>query len=280
MALAANLPALLGTHSSTILAVLLDSDDVGGVVAGFGFGLYLVYDGFTTWQDKRLVEDTPTEKVRSAAAGRTELQGTCTPVAEPAVAPFTGADCVLATWEIEEYRSDDDGGHWETIDEGLVSVPFHLDDGTGRIRVEADTDGTYEIEDRFRTRYEVDGGDSEPEAVRQFLATHPTSVDVPDRDGVVGSLFGEERRYTVWIVPPGEDCYVLGGASPERIGDADREQLVLRRDDASDEFIVSTMGEERLVDHWGTWAPLKVVGGLGLSAVCLYILIASFRILG
>lgn len=269
MPLAADLPWLL--------AVLLDSDDVGGVVAGFGFGLYLVYDGFTTWQDKRLIEDTPTETVRSAAAGRTEVQGTCTPVDEPAEAPFTGEDCVLATWEIEAYRSDDDGGHWETIDEGVVSVPFHLDDGTGRMRVEPDAEGTYEIEGEFRTRYEVDGGESEPRPVRQFLATR-SSADVPDRDGVLGSLFSERRRYTEWIVPPGETCYVLGGSSPERVGGDDREQLVLRRDEASGEFICSTMREERLIEHYERWAPLKMAGGLGLSAVCLYILIAWFRV--
>jgi len=265
---------------AALAAVPLDEaegDALGALLAGFGFGLYLVYDGFTTWQDKRLVEDTPTERVRSAAAGRTEVQGTCTPVEGPTRAPFTGEDCLVATWEIEEYHSDDDGGHWETIDEGVVGVPFYLDDGTGRIRVEPDPAGTYEIEDEFSTRLEVDGGDVEPEAVRTFLRAE-TAVDVPDRGGVVGSLFGERRRYTEYAVPPGEHCYVLGGARPERVDGADRERLVLGREEASDEFIFSTMHEEALVSHYERWAPLEMVGGICLSAVCLYLLFVWFGV--
>lgn len=264
---------------SDAAAVPLDShgDALEALVVGFGFGLYLIYDGFTTWQDKRLVEDTPRETVRAAAAGRTELQGTCSPVGEPATAPFTGSDCLLATWEIEEYRSDDDGGHWHTVDEGVVSVPFELDDGTGRMRVEPDPDGTYEIEDAFRTRYEVDGGDPEPEPVRRFLRTH-TSVDVPDRDGVLGSLFGERRRYTQYAVPPGETCYVLGGARPEPVDGQARQRLVLRAEEVGGTFLLSSMRENRLVSHYERWAPLKLAGGLGLSAVCLYVLLVWFGV--
>jgi hypothetical protein len=43
------------------------SDDTLALVAFFAVGLYLTYNGFQKWQRKRLMQDTPTERVRSAA---------------------------------------------------------------------------------------------------------------------------------------------------------------------------------------------------------------------
>lgn len=195
---------------------LQSSTDDGTLVVGafFLIGLFLVYNGFREWQRMRLMQDTPTEKVRSAAAGRTELSGTGHPIDGRTIEqPFADGDCLVATYDVEEWHEDDDGGNWSTIDAGTLFVPFALDDGSGRIRVEPEADATYEISDERRTRIRVDDGESTPAEVVEFLRDR-SSVDVPASSGVSGFLFGEDRRYTQYVIPPGTHVYALGGASP------------------------------------------------------------------
>lgn len=256
---------------------LSGSDDLDGVVLGFLFGLWLIYDGFRKWQQLRLMQDTRTERIRSVAVGRTELNGTARELAGTVEWPFTDGECLVATYEIEEWRSDD-GGRWDTADYDVLSVPFELDDDTGAIRVEPTDDGTYEISGAHRTQFTVAGSESEPAAVRGFLRTH-SSVDAGDSDGLPGMLFDSKRRYTEEVIPPGTDLYLLGGASPR--GDAsgtNPDRLVLSRDEAIGEFIVSDRSEKALVSSYKWRAPGQIVGGLALSSVTLFFLLSAFGI--
>jgi len=266
-----------------LLVFQSSSEDTLGLLAGFVIGLAIVYGGFRKWQQMRLMQDTPTEKVRSAAVGRTELTGTAKPIeAEGTIArPFTDGECLVATYEIEEWENDadDDGGSWNTLDSGTLFVPFHLDDGTGRMCVEPEPDATYEISEENRTRIRVGTGRSPPGEVRSFF---DRQYDESDEGLLGGLLFGgpdargsDKRRYTQEIIPPGEEVYLLGGAQPagEARGDTPT-RLVLGKDDASDEFIVSDHTEGELVSRYRWTAPGMIVGGLALSAVTLYLLLA------
>lgn len=244
------------------------------LVVGFVGGLAMVWDGFSTWRKSRLVEDTPRERVRSVAAGRTELQGTVLPIDDTRSAPFSDDEYLLARWEVEAYRSDDDGKSWVTVEEELDWVPFELHDGTDAIRIDPAPDGTIEIEEGLRTQIEVGRLDAEPAPVREYLRER-SDVALPDRSGVTGSLFSEKRRYTQSIVPPGETCYVLGAAQPEPVADGG-EELVLGEDEASETFILSTKRESELVSTFRWRSPAELVGGLCLSAVCLFLLLTLY----
>lgn len=257
------------------------SDDGLAVFGLFGIGLYLIYDGFRKWKQMRLMQDTPTEKIRSAATGRTELKGTCRPLETIIDAPFTDQECVVATFEVEEWQedSDDDGGSWNTIEEGTLCTPFELDDGTGRMRVEPERDATYEIGDQFETTFRVGGGRSPPGEVAEFFEQRHG-----DDDGVLGLGIADgldardsnRRRYTQEIIPPGEDLYALGGASTYGDGTgSNAEQLALGRDEGSDQFIISTLDEESLVSKYRFRAPAQIAGGLGLSAVMLFLFLSG-----
>jgi hypothetical protein len=259
--------------------VLQESSDGEGAIVAlifFGIGLVIVYSGFTTWQQMRLIQDTPTEKIRSAAVGRTELKGTGKPIGDPVRRPFGDGVCLLATYEIEEWEEDhhdDDhagGGHWSTVESGTLVVPFELDDGTGRIRVEPDDDVALEIKDEHVHRVRVGAREEEPQHIVEFLRTH-TDQDVPTSDGIMGFLFGEQRRYTERYIPVEADLYLLGATEP--MGDAhgsNEERLVFRRDSASDEFIISEKSENELVSGYKWSGPAKIVAGIAISAVSLY----------
>lgn len=251
-----------------------DGDTTLGAIGMFFFGLYLVYDGFTDWQEMRLMQDTPTEKIRSAAVGRTEITGTGNPIDEPLDRPFGDGDCLVATYEIEEWREDDDGGgHWSTVESGAVVEPFIVDDGTGQMRVEPDENATFEISHEHRLRVRVRPQEETPSDVKRFLHVH-ADEDVPSSDGISGLLFSEDRRYTEQWIPPGEEMYLLGAAEPT--GDASAvqsESLVLTRDAAADEFIISEESEKELVSGRKKSAPGKIAGGLAMSSLTLFYLL-------
>ena len=257
--------------------LLLQSDDGDSTfffLAMFGGGLYFVYNGFRSWQRMRLIQDTPTEKVRSAAAGRTEVSGVGRPVEAPVDRPFGDGDCLVATYRVERYDSDDDGGDWETIDSGTRYGPLQLDDGTGTLHVEPDGETRFEFDEGHVREIEVGAREQEPPAVREFLEWNP-EVSVPDREGVTGFLFADRRRYTERWIPVGQQLYVLGGAQPGEPSETNSSGLVLRRDEASEEFIVSAESEDELVAEAKWKAPVKMVGGLAASAAGLYLLLSG-----
>jgi hypothetical protein len=229
-------------------------------------GLVAIYGGFDTWRKMRLVQDTPTEQVRSIAAGRTELNGIAKPTDGTVEQPFLDGECLYADWRIEEHKHDDDGSDWHTIDSGEVATPFALDDGTGAVRVAASTDADWEISDEHRTRIDVGERESPPDEIRSFLETH-SETDVGDE----GIVFGDRRRYVQEVLPPDEEVYVFGRAAEREGASGDNEgRLVMERDGGSDRFIISDMTESELTESLSTRAPLFILLGLAMSVGGLY----------
>ncbi|MEF8783377.1 MAG: GIDE domain-containing protein [Haloarculaceae archaeon] len=263
------------------------------LVGGFFFGLYLVYDGFNKWQTKRLIQDTPTETIRSMAVGRTELDGVAKSVDDTVEAPFTDEECLHIDWEIEEWRKDtnDDDYHWETIARGVRSVPFYLDDGTGKVPVRAtEGDPTYEISDANRWRTTVGRGRSPPTEVREFIQRHDSRYDDTSFfeepvDALTDLVQSEEigsanrkRRYSQTILPDGSSVYLLGSAIPRDSaeGGQDESLLEITRTESLDKLLVSDRSEDELESYYSKRGPLEVVGGLALSAICLGVLLLWF----
>lgn len=83
----------------------------------------------------RLIEDTPTSRVRSAAQGYVELVGWGQLLpGPPVVSPLTGATCTWYDYRIEErVRSGgrNESARWRTVDSGTSESLFLLVDETG-----------------------------------------------------------------------------------------------------------------------------------------------------
>ncbi len=291
-------PGWLGALAGTLDAILVqssnDGDSGAALFVGFLIGLYLVYDGFGKWKTKRLIQDTPTEKVRSMAVGRTELAGVARSDGETIEAPFTDEECLYVDWEIEEWRKDpDEADHeWQTIASGTRTVPFDLDDGTGEVLVRArEGNATFEISDENQTRFTTDRSESPPAEVREFIERHDrnddgTSVFGDASDGLGDLIDGDaigysnrRRRYTQRVLPDESEVYVLGSAVPRETGggmETGQADLLEMTRDELDKFLVSDRTEEELERYYGKRGPLQIVGGIGLSAVCLALLLGSF----
>lgn len=262
--------AALGRLSTTVVPLQGSMEAFIIFVVFFFVGLFFIYNGFNTWQRMRLIQDTPTEKVRSVAVGRTELNGTGNPIDGPLERPFTSGDCLLATYKIEEWEEDpdDDGGSWDTVESGALVEPFHVDDGTGQMRVEPEEDATFEIEGN-RNRMRIGSTEEEPPEIKEFLREHTNQSS--NSGGITGLAFDERRRYTERYIEPGEELYLFGAAeSRDDVQGTDSDLLVFRRDEGTDEFIIANQDEEELVSSYKWLAPAKMAGGLLLSAGMLY----------
>jgi hypothetical protein len=85
----------------------------------------------------RLIEDTPTSRIRSAAQGYVELAGRGLPLAGTQnLAPLTQRPCLWWRYRIAKKNQQGSGKTrrqtWVTVASGVSSLPFLLDDETGQ----------------------------------------------------------------------------------------------------------------------------------------------------
>ncbi len=79
----------------------------------------------------RLIEDTPTSKIRSAAQGYVEIVGAVSPVKNSEIiAPLSGKACVWYSYKVQRYQKSGKSSQWETIEEGTSNQYFVIQDDT------------------------------------------------------------------------------------------------------------------------------------------------------
>ncbi len=107
---------------------------VAGLAAAAAYSFWYA---FKAWARNRVIEDTPTSRVRSAAQGYVELNGRCLPAADSHNrAPLTGIPCAWWRYKIERRGYNGRSRSWSTVDSGTSTEPFLLDDGTGRCLID------------------------------------------------------------------------------------------------------------------------------------------------
>lgn len=143
---------------------------------------------------KRLMEDMPTSRIRSAPQGYVELEGIGRLMdGPPIIAPLTRSRCLWWSYRVEERKRQGRGTKWVTLDRGISDDSFWLEDRTGRCVV--DPSGAKVIP-----------------ALRQVWYG---SGRRPDRGPETGGGWLRaafcDFRYTELRIPPDHPVYVLGG---------------------------------------------------------------------
>lgn len=224
---------------------LLTGDEFEGLAYAFLtilVGLVLVWYGFHRHTQRRLIQDTATSEVESAAVGAVELTGTAEPAEATVTAPLSDEECVVVDYDVEEYKRHDDlAKEWVTVDSDVIAESFYLDDGTGEMLVDAsDLSSDYDISDRNRTRETYESTHGLPDPLDSFLVER---ADVsPDGE--------HRRRYTQAVIPAGSDVYVFGDAEAvDAVESTDEPEsaLVVTKDDDTEMFLISDKAEEALV---------------------------------
>lgn len=157
-------------------------------VAGFLGAFYFFYR-------KRIMEDTPTSKIRSAAQGYVELHG----IGElmegpPIIAPLTRTTCTWYEYEIEEHRRSGKNSKWVSIDSGKSTELFLLVDDTGKCVVDPD-------------------GANVTTSTRDVWYGHnrrPSSGPPAGRNRFPRFVITGKYRYTEKRLHPGETLYAIG----------------------------------------------------------------------
>jgi hypothetical protein len=192
-------------------------DDAGFWLLVLGVGAAGgLWAGYRALHLSRLLQDTPTSRIRSAAQGYVELAGRSEPlVGTENLAPLTLRPCVWWSYRIEQRTGSASGSpgraraKWRVVQSGSSGQPFLLDDGTGQCLVN-------------------------PQGA-QVLATESTSWwgDTPWPAGPPGSGaragFGSEReyRYTERRIYAHERVVALGEfRSLDAVGESTAEEQV------------------------------------------------------
>lgn len=212
---------------------------IGSLVALAGVGLSIY--GWRRRRYHRAIVGTPTRDVRQVdRPGPVELVGEVVAADDSFDAPLSGADeTVVAGWSVEEWSETGDHSRWTTVADGVDAVPFLLDDGTDRIRVDPGSHAsrggllgrvtdlgdladsvsagplTVDFE-RLPTVRRVGAEDPTPERVRRFVA-HESTVDRQTGSLTnlidVGNAHGD-RRYAEGTIRVGDEVYLLGPVRP------------------------------------------------------------------
>jgi hypothetical protein len=172
---------------------------VGVAVAALTAGS--AYCSWRTWRNVgivRLIEDTPSIKIRSAPQGYVEIEGLGKLMdGPPIIAKLSGLPCVWYRYKIEEYVTG--GGNerhrWETVDKGESTEIFWLQDETGRVAIDPEgAEVTPRHKDTWKSRATI-SGIAYPQNVAAFLAANTS---------------GHTYRFTEERINSGERLYAIG----------------------------------------------------------------------
>lgn len=174
------------------------TDDLAGLALSLAFSVGSCIGGgwwcLNRWRHARILLDTPTSKIRSAAQGFVELYGVIQANGEAALrAPLTDTPCVWWRYRIEERQRDSSKKlRWRVVESGSSEAPLALADATGECLV--DPRGA---EVRPATRMSWQGSSRHPMRVEQA--------------GLLRQLFGQGHyRYVEERLHAGEPLYAIG----------------------------------------------------------------------
>ncbi len=153
---------------------------------------------FTYMQRKRIIEDTPTSKIRSAAQGYLELVGHGYLMeGQPIISPLTGTTCTWYEFKVEERRQTGKNSEWKTVRKGISDELFLIKDETGQCIIDPeDAHVSVSSKDVWY------GAQSTP-------ARGPLSTS-KKRGFFTGIVVSNKYRYTEKLLHSGESLYAIG----------------------------------------------------------------------
>ncbi len=174
------------------------------------------YFAFRNLHRARLIEDTPTSRIRSAHQGYVELIGEAAMMrGEPVIAPLSGMPCCWWRYRVE--RKKDKG--WHVVRSERSESLFLLRDETGECII--DPEGSQITPSEKSVWY---GPNAMPSAGPDMGSG--TSHVHSSMFGIhvsVNSTFGGEYRYTEETIIPGDPLYAIGLF--QSVGETDRQAI-------------------------------------------------------
>jgi hypothetical protein len=263
-----------------------NNDPLGYEIVGFFIGIFLFYKGFKELILKRIIQNTPTSKIRAIAMGLVEVKGKAV-CRKELTSPLSNKKCVYFDWKIERYVSSKNGGHWSTVALGSSSDPFYIKDDTAQAIVFPNG-----AKLKLRTDMQIKCYSNELKpSWKQFF----DSQKISHRSGFFG---GSKFRITEIYIEPEDNLYILGTAhfwKAKKITTPfmkDEEKKILEKISENDSkcnasimkgknskyFFISDKSEKELIKSMSWQIPLMLFGGPLLSAACLIGILIEFHV--
>ncbi|MCU7835642.1 MAG: hypothetical protein KZQ83_10370 [gamma proteobacterium symbiont of Taylorina sp.] len=164
-----------------------------------------LYSIFRFFHRSRIIDDTPTSKIRSAHQGFIELEGVGHLMqGTPIVSPLSNQQCLWYSYKIEHKvkssisvgKSGQNNNSWETVDTGVSDNLFLLNDGSGICVI--DPEGAAITPSFSKTWY----------GPREYRINNITTTNT---SGMFNQLMhNNDYRYTEKRIDVGHDLYILG----------------------------------------------------------------------
>ncbi len=204
------------------------------------------------------------------------LVGTAGTVEDPLFGPFSGREAVVVGYEVEELRSSYNASTktssrtWKTIDEGWAGVPFVLDDGSARIRVDPRS-ATFEVRADEVTK--VAGGRLPPERIGSFIDSNDEVDSEATRFelGPISLSTGHDRRYSEHRIEPGDRVCVFGSPTTAR-GDVGEVNAVI---ESGSPFLVGDGDRRTLARRILLTSSLIVLFGIVFAVIGLFVSVTA-----
>lgn len=237
-------------------------------------GPAMFWSGFQDMRRRRLIQDTPTAKIRSMAMGLVEINGQVE-ARSNVFAPFSGRPCVY--WQVEIAMRSGRRHGWTTVHKNSSGNPFFLRDDTGVAMV-------YPKGSECHVNFGVEEtglGVSLADCYKDYMKEHGIWMRH------VGKL--SSMRFRERCLEPGQRVYVLGSALPRArvhtISEADWLQATgtddapvarlqnvhdavsatVRQGENEKTFIISQNSERDLTIQLGWKSVAKLVAGPALT---------------
>jgi len=242
------------------------------ILIGLVGGIVLFVLGLRQWKWKRLIENTPTSKIRGIAMGLVEVYGSVfKPLQQFLKSPFTGKDCVYYKFSIEEERGSGKNRHWVTIKSGQDSVPFYAKDNTAAVLVEP-KGASVEIPSDVLVTTSVFS--QVPKGVQDYCDKSNISIK--------SWFFGLKKtmRFTEHHLAPNDSVFIMGSAGDnpyveEATAQKGVEDIMIQKGKNVPFYYISDKTEKEVLKTFAWKVYGGMIGGGALFVISLAFLLGS-----
>jgi hypothetical protein len=261
---------------------------------GFCAGIYLFFKGFKIFREMRVLEDTPTIPIRSVPMGLVQIHGKAS--GDQLVnGPVSNTPCHFYKVDIEKWVQDRNGHHWAHYATDADGPLFYLDDGTGKVLVDAHN-AEYDL--MQNTQRETSGGlgsslgsllsgipgtpatsytDNLPAYISSIHAKHSglgLSLGVSGVSFGGGSSSGR-FRLTEYLILPGHWYDIVGTCAENPSPKDEHDRNLIKKGQNEPTYLITWKTEKQEESTLRRRALGYVFGGAALSILCLAIILGK-----
>jgi hypothetical protein len=183
------------------------SDPSAALLLGLGAGLWFFFKGFRVMREYKVLEDTPRIPIRSVPMGFVHIRGKAES-AQVLSSPVSHVPCCFYKVEIDEWRSSGRSHTWQRCCIDANGYQFHLDDGTGKILIDA-----------HAAEYDL------PLTTTREVSSHAAQLSAPDTDLLKYVGFAQMHSMTDRVGQFLDKRIAKGGATDDSQVQAKRDAL-------------------------------------------------------